>query len=198
MSQPPTFPFTDTNTWRVKTAHNLALIIDAADYFRVLRKVFLETERELLLIGWDFDFELDMLPGESDEDGNAPDGFPNKLGPFLESVVEREPQLHVHILKWNGAFLVTPGRILPTLAMYFFGSERIHFAMDSHHPCGRATFSGPSAWRALLRLSGNDATRKNDHKEIHHDAPYFSTASVKKRDRPCVLLSRTPPSRTRR
>lgn len=136
VSQPPAFPFTDANTWRVKTAHNLALIIDAADYFLVLRKVFLEAERELLLIGWDFDFELDMLPGESDEDGNAPDGFPNKLGPFLEAVVEREPQLHVHILKWNGAFLVTPGRILPTLAMYFFGSERIHFAMDSHHPFG--------------------------------------------------------------
>lgn len=122
--------------WRVARADRLSLIVDAADYFRVLRKVFIAARRELLLIGWDFDFELEMLPGESDEDGCAPDGFPNQLGDFIEAVVEDAPDLHVYLLKWNGAVLAAPGAILPSLALATFGSDRIHFALDGHHPFG--------------------------------------------------------------
>ncbi|MFX0544719.1 phospholipase D-like domain-containing protein [Roseovarius sp. S1116L3] len=110
--------------------------MDAADYFRALRKVFLAARRELLLIGWDFDFEIEMLPGESDDDGLAPDGFPNQLGAFLEAVVDRSLDLHVYLLKWNGAVLVAPGRVVPSVALSVFGSDRIHFALDGHHPFG--------------------------------------------------------------
>ncbi|MDO5758954.1 MAG: phospholipase D-like domain-containing protein [Rhodobacterales bacterium] len=124
------------NCWRVAQAERVGLIVDAADYFVLLRKVMIATKRELLLIGWDFDFEIEMLPGQSDGDGMAPDGYPNLLGPFLEAVVERAPGLDLYLLKWNGAMLAAPGRILPTLALYVFGSERIHFALDGHHPFG--------------------------------------------------------------
>lgn len=127
---------TDENCWRVARADRLALIVDAADYFRILRKVFIAARRELLLIGWDFDFELEMLRGESDDDGLAPDGFPNQLGAFLDAIVEQAPDLHVYLLKWNGAVLVAPGRLVPSLALDIFGSERIHFALDGHHPFG--------------------------------------------------------------
>ncbi len=126
----------DENCWRVACADKIALIVDAADYFRILRKVFITAQRELLLIGWDFDFELEMLPGESDGDGRAPDGFPNQLGPFIEAIVEHSPELHVYLLKWNGAVLAAPGRLMPALTLDIFGSERIHFALDGHHPFG--------------------------------------------------------------
>ncbi|MEP3329745.1 phospholipase D-like domain-containing protein [Sedimentitalea sp.] len=122
--------------WRVARADRISLIVDAADYFRVLRKVFIAARKELLLIGWDFGFELEMLPGESDENGNAPDGFPNQLGDFIEAVVEQSPDLHVYLLKWNGAVLAAPGAILPSLALATFGSDRIHFALDGYHPFG--------------------------------------------------------------
>ncbi len=124
------------NCWRVARADKMALIVDAADYFRVLRKVFVAAKRELLLIGWDFDFEIEMLPGESDSEGLAPDGLPNQLGPFVEAIVERAPDLHVYLLKWNGAVLAAPGRLIPSLALSVFGSDRIHFALDGHHPFG--------------------------------------------------------------
>ncbi len=124
------------NCWRVAKADKLSLIVDAADYFSVLRKVFIASKRELLLVGWDFDFEIEMLPGESDSDGCAPDGLPNQLGAFLEAVVERTPELQVYLLKWNGAFLAAPGRVFPSWALSLFGSDRIHFALDSHHPFG--------------------------------------------------------------
>ncbi|WP_241963029.1 phospholipase D-like domain-containing protein [Thalassorhabdomicrobium marinisediminis] len=114
----------------------MALIVDAADYFRALRKVILSVERELLFIGWDFDFEIEMLPGESDDEGLAPDGFPNQLGAFLEAAVDRAPDLNIYLLKWNGAVLAAPGRWAPTVALSMFGSDRIHFALDGHHPFG--------------------------------------------------------------
>lgn len=122
--------------WRVARADKLALIVDAAEYFRVLRNVFLAARHELLLIGWDFDFEIEMLPGESDADGLAPDGHPNQLGAFIEEVVDRAPDLNVYLLKWNGAVLAAPARWMPTVALYVFGSDRIHFALDGHHPFG--------------------------------------------------------------
>ena len=128
--------FTDKSTWRVARAERFGLVVDAADYFRVLRKIFLGARQQLMLIGWDFDFELEMLPGESDEDGNAPDGYPNQLGAFVEAVVERTPELHVYLLKWNGAVLAAPGRLVPSLALSLFGGDRIHFALDGHHPFG--------------------------------------------------------------
>lgn len=124
------------NCWRVAQADRVALIVDAADYFKVLRKVMIAARRELLMIGWDFDFEIEMLPGESDADGLAPDGYPNALGPFLEAVVAKAPDLDIYMLKWNGAVLVAPGRIIPTLTVYAFGHARIHFALDGHHPFG--------------------------------------------------------------
>ncbi len=126
----------DENCWRVARADRMALIVDAADYFRVLRQIFLAAERELLLIGWDFDFEIEMLPGESDSAGLAPDGFPNQLGAFLEATVEQAPNLNVYLLKWNGAVMAAPGRLMPTVALSIFGSDRIHFALDGHHPFG--------------------------------------------------------------
>ncbi len=128
--------FNDKTSWRVAQAEKFSLIVDAADYFCVLRKVFLNARRELLLIGWDFDFELEMLPGESDENEVAPDGYPNQLGAFVEAVVERTPELHVYLLKWNGAVLAAPGRLVPSLALSLFGGDRIHFALDGHHPFG--------------------------------------------------------------
>lgn len=128
--------FNEENSWRVAKADKLSLIVDGEDYFRHLRAVISAARLELLLVGWDFDFEIEMLPGESDADGKAPDGLPNKLGPFLEAVIEQTPELHIYLLKWNGAVLVAPGRLLPALALDVFGSDRIHMALDSHHPFG--------------------------------------------------------------
>ena len=124
------------NCWRIERAERIGLIVDAADYFALLREAMMNARREVLLIGWDFDFEIEMLPGQSDEDGLAPDGMPNALGDFLEAVVARAPDLHLYILKWNGAMLMAPGRLLPTLALRIWGDERIHFALDGHHPFG--------------------------------------------------------------
>ena len=122
--------------WRIERADRLAVIVDAAAYFRHLRAALRAAERFVYLIGWDFDLRLEMLPGESDEEGRAPDGLPNRLGDFLEHVVDAAPDLSLHILKWDKAVLVQLSQQLPETIGLKLSSDRIHFALDSHHPAG--------------------------------------------------------------
>ncbi|PRY95755.1 phosphatidylserine/phosphatidylglycerophosphate/cardiolipin synthase-like enzyme [Hasllibacter halocynthiae] len=124
------------NCWRVERAERVGLIVDGADYFAALREALIAARRQVMLIGWDFDFEIEMLPGESDEDGLAPDGYPNELGDFIDAIAERRQDLNLYLLKWNGAVLAAPARLLPSLALRVFSHETIHFALDGHHPFG--------------------------------------------------------------
>lgn len=120
--------------WRIERADRLAVIVDGADYFRAVRSVLLRASKTVYLVGWDFDLRIEMMPGESDEDGNAPDGLPNRLGGFLEAVVERNETVRLYLLKWDGAMLTAlVQQAAPTLKLKL-ASNRIHFALDSHHP----------------------------------------------------------------
>ncbi|WP_167767239.1 phospholipase D-like domain-containing protein [Jannaschia formosa] len=126
--------FDDKTFWRVERADRLRVIIDAARYFVHLRDALRQAKHSIYLIGWDFDLRLEMQPGESDEDGNAPDGLPNRLGEFLKHLVEAEPGLSLYILKWDKAMVTEiPQQATETLSLTF-ASDRIHFALDSHHP----------------------------------------------------------------
>ncbi|WP_295047774.1 phospholipase D-like domain-containing protein [uncultured Paracoccus sp.] len=124
------------NCWRIETADRLSVIIDGKAYFRALREALLKAERLVMMVGWDFDFEIEMLPGESDADGIAPDGFPNKVGAFLDAIVDRQPGLDIYLLKWSGGALIAPGGILPALAVKLMSPDQIHLAFDGRHPLG--------------------------------------------------------------
>ena len=122
--------------WRIEPADRLALIVDAADYFGTLRAALVRADQTIYLIGWDFDLRIEMMPGESDEDGNAPDGWPNCLGAFLEAVVKARPRLNLYILKWDGAMIAEIAQQAVATLRLKMASDRIHFALDSHHPAG--------------------------------------------------------------
>lgn len=127
---------TGRNCWRVAQAARLSFIVDGKAHFQALREALLQARRMVMMIGWDFDFEIEMLPGESDPDGNAPDGYPNAVGPFLDAIVERRPGLDIYLLKWSGGALIAPGRTLPALRVKFMSPDRIHLAFDGRHPIG--------------------------------------------------------------
>ncbi|CAM3060380.1 Phosphatidylserine/phosphatidylglycerophosphate/cardiolipin synthase [Paracoccus aminovorans] len=124
------------NCWRVETAERFSVIVDGADYFRALRESLLKAQRLVILIGWDFDFEIEMLPGESDAEGDAPDGLPNRIGPFLDALVDRCPGLDIYLLKWSGGALIAPGGMLPAVRIKVLSPEQIHLAFDGRHPIG--------------------------------------------------------------
>lgn len=124
------------NCWRVAPAERLSFIVDGKDYFRALREALLQARRCVMLVGWDFDFGIEMLPGESDDEGRAPDGLPNAVGPFLDALAERTPDLDIYLLKWSGGALIAPGRLLPAFQVKFLSPEQIHLAFDGCHPIG--------------------------------------------------------------
>jgi phospholipase D1/2 len=117
------------NCWRIEHADRLALIVDAADYFRAVKAAILEAEHSVYLIGWDFDTRIKFEPEHKTLDG------PNKLGSFLRWIGKTRPQVQVYVLKWDLGSLQALGRgTTPLFVLDWLTSRRIHFKLDGAHP----------------------------------------------------------------
>ncbi len=113
-------------------ADRFGLIVDAAAYFAAARASMLKAERSILLVGWDFDLRIELVPGA---DGTE---APTRLGAFLKYLVRRKPHLRIRILKWDMAVLYTMGLQLPRFALDLSWVERIRLRFDSQHPWSAA------------------------------------------------------------
>ena len=117
------------NCWRVEQAQRAALIVDAADYFHHVRKAMLRAEKQILLIGWDFDTRI-LLDGAKDE-------APATLGSFISWLARERPQLSIHILRWDWGApkLLTRGSTIFRL-FNWLRTKQIKFKLDGAHPAG--------------------------------------------------------------
>lgn len=115
--------------WQIQPADKLSVIIDAADFFRHARDAMLKAKRSIMMIGWDFDTRIDLVPGKSD------DGAPEKLGSFLNWLSDRNDALEIRILKWDVGLLnsITRGET-PFYILRWMFSKRVHLKLDSAHP----------------------------------------------------------------
>src|SRR3546814_3220666 len=52
--------------WRIAPCSRARLLIDAADYFRAVRRALLNARRSVFIVGWDIDSRTRLL-GPSDE-----------------------------------------------------------------------------------------------------------------------------------
>lgn len=137
MHDPDSAPILEAgrNSWRLVKADRAALVVDAADYFRLAKRSMLKARSQILLIGWDFDTRIFLdredRPDESTEDA------PNELGPFIQWLANRRPGLCIHILKWDvGAIkLLGRGTTLFRLARWMW-HKGISFKLDGAHPAG--------------------------------------------------------------
>ena len=119
--------------WRLAHAGRMALIVDAADYFRHLRSAIMNARECVLLIGWDFDTRIELDP--NCQDGEAP----GRLGRFLSWIVEQRPELHIYVLKWDLGALKTLGRgTMPFTILDWMAHKRVHLKLDAAHPIGAA------------------------------------------------------------
>jgi phosphatidylserine/phosphatidylglycerophosphate/cardiolipin synthase-like enzyme len=121
---------TGRNCWRIERANRAALIVDAADYFRIVRQAMLRAKSQILLIGWDFDTRICL-------DHDADDGAPVELGAFLSWLPEHRPFLQIYILKWDVGAISLLGRGTTVLRLArWAASKQIHFKLDGAHPTG--------------------------------------------------------------
>jgi phospholipase D1/2 len=115
--------------WRLAHADRVRVIIDAVDYFRTLRHALLTARHSVLIVGWDFDTRIRLEPDDDDS------VVPNQVGELLNQLVERNPHVEVHVLRWDLQMLKTPLRgATPLVVLDWITGDRIHFKLDSHHP----------------------------------------------------------------
>lgn len=113
------------NAWRTAVADKAAFLVDGADYYRRLEQVILKAKRSIFIIGWDFNPDILLRPGEADSP---------TIGALLRSRVEHEPELEVRILVW-GMGPVYSGKSFRMFGeMEWNAHERIMLRFDFRHP----------------------------------------------------------------
>lgn len=119
--------------WRIERADRLAIIVDAADYFRFAKAAMLEARHSIMLIGWDFDTRIKFEPERQELEG------PNRLGRFLSWLPKHRPGLQIYVLKWDLGVVQALGRgMTPLFVLNWISSRRLHFKLDGAHPLGAA------------------------------------------------------------
>jgi phosphatidylserine/phosphatidylglycerophosphate/cardiolipin synthase-like enzyme len=118
------------NCWRVEQADKAAVIIDACDYYRVIRNAMLQAKHRILIIGWDFDPRIRL---DRTEEANRDE----TLGDFLLHLSEESPDVPILILKWDIGALkwLARGKALAWLAR-LASRKSIRFKFDHAHPTG--------------------------------------------------------------
>jgi len=121
------------NAWRVAKAERAAVLIDAAAYYGALRQALLRAQRSVYIIGWDVDSRTPLVgpSGEPDDD------LPRELGPFLNALVARRPELKIKILLWDYSLFFTIEREpMPSLALRWKTPPQIDLCLDDAIPIG--------------------------------------------------------------
>lgn len=118
------------NCWRVARADRASVIIDACDYYRVIRQAMLQARHRILIIGWDFDPRIKL---DRTEEANKDE----TLGQFLFDLADAKPHVPILILKWNvGALkLLFRGGAIGWLFRLAW-QKAIRFKLDGAHPVG--------------------------------------------------------------
>jgi phospholipase D1/2 len=119
------------NCWRLARAERVAYLVDGAAYFAAFRAAAVRAERSIFIIGWDVDSRT-VLVHEPPEDG-----LPDKLGEFLDALVQRRRSLHIQVLDWDFAMLYALEReLLPIYTLGWRTHRRLRFQLDDRHPIG--------------------------------------------------------------
>ena len=120
------------NCWRTAHVDRAAVLIDAARYFSVLRRVAAQARHSILIIGWDIDSRIELTP-ETDTD----DGLPRCLGEFLDALMRERESLEIYALDWDFTMLYATDReFLPIYNLGWRTHRRVHFHLDDRHPPG--------------------------------------------------------------
>jgi phosphatidylserine/phosphatidylglycerophosphate/cardiolipin synthase-like enzyme/uncharacterized membrane protein YdjX (TVP38/TMEM64 family) len=121
------------NVWRIERAQRAAMLVDAAALFRALRETLLQAQHSIFIIGWDLHSQTRLVG----EDCRAEDGLPETLVDFLRALVERRPELVVHVLLWDYPMLYALEReLFPTLAFNWNTPNQIRLCLDKTAPFG--------------------------------------------------------------
>lgn len=114
-------------------SHCSRLLVDARDYYRAFYAEAARAERSILLAGWQFDSQVELLRGEDAVGAQSPVRFL----PFLEALSKKRPDLQIYILAWDYSALFAMEREWLQRALFAWTTPaNIHFRFDNRHPLG--------------------------------------------------------------
>ncbi len=91
-------------------------------------------KQRIMLLGWDFDARIKMYDTENNTVG------PLEIGKYIDWLLERNPELHIYILRWDTGAIKTLFRGTTMLTFFrWLLHPRIHLKLNDKHPKGAAT-----------------------------------------------------------
>jgi phospholipase D1/2 len=163
------------NCAAMATAPRAAFIVDAENYFRQFMRACERAERDILILGWDFDSRTVLEQGEGRE--------PVRLGEFLDGLAKRNRHLRIRILDWDYPMVFGADReVPPTLGLAWKPHRHIDFRFDDTHPVAGSHHQKIVVVDGCFAFSGGlDLTNKrwdtrrhepNDPRRVHEGTPY--------------------------
>jgi phosphatidylserine/phosphatidylglycerophosphate/cardiolipin synthase-like enzyme/uncharacterized membrane protein YdjX (TVP38/TMEM64 family) len=129
MTQQPILK-TGRNCWRVRSAEQVAFLVDGADYFDTLIRSLHQARRQVLILSWDIYSRLRL-------EGSTPTGAAPELGELLNRLATRERDLRIHILNWDFSMLFALDREwAPIYRLDWKTHGKVRFEMDDDCPAG--------------------------------------------------------------
>ena len=118
---------------QVARATQMSVIVDADDYFRFAHAAMLKACKRIILVGWDFDARIALVPDREAQASEAPPA----IGDFIYWLVQNRPELEIYLLRWDlGAIKsLFRGKTALTLAKWMM-HPRITVKLDGQHPPG--------------------------------------------------------------
>ncbi len=184
------------NAWEMPQVGESGLIVDAKDYYTAFYRQALEAKDYILLSGWQFDRDVELLR-EGDEALAAPAGGELRLLKFLNYLCENRPNLKVYVLAWDFHIVFSLEREWMQKIYFHWGTNpRMHFRFDDCHPSGgshhqkfvvidgKHAFLGgidlcQSRWDDRQHLATNPArTHKGTPQKPYHDVQAYFTGSA--------------------
>jgi phospholipase D1/2 len=118
------------HAFRVPAVDELGLLVDAEDYYREFYRAAESAEHYLLLSGWQFDSEVQLLRGPEAEQHAGP----ITLLPFLNHLCETKPNLQIWILAWDFSLVFAAEREwMQSLVFQWTTNKRLQFRFDDNH-----------------------------------------------------------------
>jgi phosphatidylserine/phosphatidylglycerophosphate/cardiolipin synthase-like enzyme len=119
-----------------------------------------------MLIGWDFDARVDLHIEKREPDE------PAHIGDLLTWLVDRNPDLHLYLLRWDVGALKGFFRGTNAITVVKWARHpRIHLKLDGHHPTGSSHHQKiVSIDDCLAFCGGIDMTSERWDTRAHHHA----------------------------
>lgn len=119
--------------WRAHDATHAGILIDARDYYRAFYAVAKQAKRSILLLGWQFDSDVELVRGDDLPPGVSPEDV--RLLGFLEGLCAANPELEVRVLAWDHSVVFAMEReLLQKLWFNLRTNDRFFFEVDSTVP----------------------------------------------------------------